>query len=72
VYNTCLYVTSEKEKNGIIWNMNIEEEEINMGLGQQLGFSSQTDLGGPGIDSRNLREIISNSLIHLWNVFCYF
>lgn len=59
-------------KNGIIWNMNIEEEEINLVLGQQLGFSIETDLVGLGIDSRNHGEIISNSLIHLWNIFCYF
>lgn len=45
--------------------MDTEGEEIKLGLGQQLGFSSETDLGHPEIDSGNNREIISNSPIHL-------
>lgn len=52
-----------ERKHGIIWNISIGGKEVKLGLEQQLGSSSEVDLGGPGW----ILEIteISSSAIHL-------
>lgn len=53
-----------ERKHGVIWNIGFEGEEIKLGLEQQLGSSSEEDLGGPGW-ILEITEIISSSAIHL-------